>query len=128
MKYLFDTDVIVDHFRGVKRIDDSLVEKGAVISLITYGELMYGAEKSGQKNKQKELIRSFVEKVGVEIINIDKKTIKVYAELKAKLEIQGQRLDEFDLLIASTALVNELTLVTRNLRHYKRIPNLEIYS
>jgi tRNA(fMet)-specific endonuclease VapC len=53
-------------------------------------------------------------------------SLRTYGEVKAALERQGNRLDDMDLLIGSTALYNGMTLVTHNTRHLSRIPGLEI--
>ena len=50
-----------------------------------------------------------------------------FAAIKVYLEKKGKRLEDFDLLIAVTALVNNLTLVTYNKRHFERIEGLIIY-
>lgn len=46
--------------------------------------------------------------------------------MKSDLERKGMRIDDFDLLIGATALKNSLTLVTHNIKHFKRIPGLPI--
>ena len=52
--------------------------------------------------------------------------IAEFGRMKAELEIKGERLDDFDLLIAATASVNGFILVTRNTKHFKRIKGLKI--
>lgn len=64
--------------------------------------------------------------LGVTVKELDIKVIDIYAKYRAELETSGQRLDEFDLLIASTAIINNLKLITRNLSHFKRIKNLQL--
>ena len=51
---------------------------------------------------------------------------KEYARLRVRLEQQGTPLDDFDLLIAATALQEDLTLVTANKRHFERIEGLRL--
>jgi predicted nucleic acid-binding protein len=51
-----------------------------------------------------------------------------FARLRSDLRSQGQLIPDFDILIAATALEYNLTLVTRNLRHFQRIPSLAIYE
>jgi predicted nucleic acid-binding protein len=46
--------------------------------------------------------------------------------LKAKLEENSTRLDDFDLILASCALSRNLTLVTNNLKHFQRIDGLKL--
>ena len=55
-------------------------------------------------------------------------SLSKYGEIKAKLEAKGQRLDEFDLLIGATAVQNGLTVVTANVRHFGRIPDLNVVN
>jgi tRNA(fMet)-specific endonuclease VapC len=48
------------------------------------------------------------------------------AAMAAGLERKGQKLDTHDLLIAATALAHDLTLITRNTRHFQCIPSLRL--
>lgn len=100
MKYLLDTDVIIDHLRKKKAILEQMLDS-ATISIITLGELIYGAYKS--VHPQKSLLT-----------------------LREDLETKGERLDDFDLLIAATAIVSRLVLVTRNRKHFEGIPSLQL--
>jgi tRNA(fMet)-specific endonuclease VapC len=126
MKYLLDTDVIVNQLRGKSRIKESIFEKGAGISIITFGELLYGAERSANKEKSLAIINEFITDLDIEILGLSQEIMKIYAKIKCSLEKKGKRLDEFDLLIGSTALQHSMTIVTRNLEHFKRIPDLKI--
>jgi tRNA(fMet)-specific endonuclease VapC len=60
------------------------------------------------------------------IIEATRVVMETFAGLKVDLERAGQRLDDFDLIIASTALVLNYRLVTNNEKHFKRIPGLHI--
>lgn len=42
MKYLLDTDIIVDHLRGRKKIGTRFIEAGCGVSVVTKAELFYG--------------------------------------------------------------------------------------
>lgn len=46
--------------------------------------------------------------------------------IKAKLRTEGKMLDDFDILIAATAIVNDCVLVTNNIKHFERIDGLTI--
>ncbi len=82
----------------------------------TYMELYYGAYKSqkvtGNLAKIKMLEQS------IEMIPLGQESAEIFGMLKAQLEIQGNRLDDFDLAIASSALAHNLTLVTNNAEHF----------
>lgn len=60
------------------------------------------------------------------VVPFDAHAADVYGDLKSRLELVGQPLDEPDLRIAATALAYDLTLVTGNVRHFRRVPNLTI--
>jgi tRNA(fMet)-specific endonuclease VapC len=60
------------------------------------------------------------------IIEIDLPIIEVFSDLKAKYRKTGIVIDDFDLLIASTALTWDQTLVTHNTRHFGKIKELKI--
>src|SRR3990167_9939955 len=124
MKYLLDTDVIVNQLRGKKRIKEDVIVKGTAISIITFGELLYGAEKSTNKENSLIVINKFISDLQIDILGLNQEIMHIYAETKTFLETAGKRLDEFDLLIGATAIVYSLTITTLNLRHFKRIPNL----
>lgn len=128
MKYLLDTDVIVNHLRKKEKIEKNIITGGSAISIITLGELYYGAYKSINRENNLQSVKEFLEDFHIELINLSQNIMNEYAKLKSFLEIEGNRLDEFDLLIASTAIVHSLILVTHNLRHFKRILNLQIYK
>jgi len=52
--------------------------------------------------------------------------VESFGELKALLEKNGNIIDDMDLLIASTALVNNMILVTNNVKHFRNIKGLKI--
>jgi len=128
MKYLLDTDVVIDHIKGKRILPGKIIETGLSISIITYGELLYGAEKSKDKDKSFRVVFSFLEELAVDIVGLDKDIMALYAQLKANLEVAGQRLDNFDLLIGVTAAKNNFSLITRNIKHFERIKGLKIIS
>jgi len=126
VKYLLDTNIIVDHIRGKKAIQASLLEQGSGASIITQAELFYGAYKSTQPKKNLKIVKGVFVDLEIEVIDLSEETISQYGKVKALLEKKGKRLDEFDLLIGATALTFKLTLVTRNTKHFNRIKNLKL--
>lgn len=126
MKYLLDTDVVINQLRGKTRIKENIIEKGAAISIITFGELLYGAEKSTNKENSLIIINKFISDLQIEILGLNQEIMHIYAKTKTSLETAGKRLDEFDLLIGATASFHSMSIATLNLRHFKRIPGLWI--
>lgn len=126
MKYLIDTDVLVDHLRRKTSIDEEMLDYGSAISIINLGELIYGAYKSVHPRESLITLKKDLDILDFEIINLNEVVIAEFGRIKADLEIKGERLDDFDLLIAATAVVNNLILVTRNIKHFKRIKGLKL--
>ena len=126
MKYLLDTDVVIDHIRGRKLLDESVLKKGALISLITLGELYYGSFKSEKGKKGIAIIRQDLNLLRIELLSLTEGMIEKFAKVKADLMLKAKRLEDFDLLIAATALNLGLTLVTRNVKHFERIKGLKV--
>ena len=92
-------------------------------SAINVGEMLFGAMR--RKNAGLlERVETLVEILA--IIPFDESAARIYAELRVALEVAGTPLDEADLRIAATALANDLTLVTGNERHFRRIAGLTI--
>ena len=126
MKYLLDSDVLIDNLRRRSKLSEKVVNSGAT-SIINLGELVYGAFKSIDPSKSLDVLENFLEDLELDVVNLEKETIYIFGKLKADLEKKGIRLDDFDLLIAAVAIFNNLTLVTRNIRHFKRIKGLKLY-
>lgn len=126
MKYLLDTNIIVDHLREKEILKAEILEEGGGISIITLGELLYGAYKSDHPQNTLTKLSNSLKILDIKVINLDKEIINEFAKIKAYLEKAGQRLEDFDLLIAATALINNFTLVTKNIKHFNRIKNLKL--
>lgn len=125
--YLLDTDTLIYSLKGGEAVKENLqrhIDDPMKISIITLMELYYGAHKStkvaGNLAKVKRLETEF------EIIPTGKESAEIFGMLKATLEQSGMRLDDFDLIIASCAMVHNLTLVTNNVRHFQRIEGLKL--
>lgn len=126
MKYLIDTDVIINYLRAKFRLEKGFLEEGAGISIITLGELVYGAYKSDLPQHSLTVALDFIRESSLQIVDLNQEVIFNFGTLKAELEKAGKRLEDFDLLIAATAKVSNLILVTKNINHFKRIKGLQL--
>lgn len=125
--YLLDTNVciaILKNNHAVFRKVLAAGQKHCHISEITIAELYYGAAKSGKKHQFDDIAKI---KSLFEIIPMYS-SLKTYGDIKATLEQKGKRLDDFDLLIGATALQNKMCVVTGNIKHLSRIPNIEVVN
>jgi tRNA(fMet)-specific endonuclease VapC len=103
---------------------DPLLPGQTVISVITWGELLYGAAKSQNSEKFLEVLYEFASLVKVLPMLPD--CCESYSRIRAKLEKTGQIIGNNDLWIAAHALSEGLTLVTNNEKEFKRVPGLNI--
>ena len=92
--------------------------------MITYAELIIGAKRS--QNEQKNMIKVNHIREIYPIEELNEGVMEVFAVIKAKLFDKGIRIEDMDLLIAATAIYNELTLVTNNTKHFENIPGLNL--
>lgn len=130
MAYLFDTDAISELLRPrplVAYVEwlRTIPREDQFASAVTIGELYKGAYRSKAKDRH---LANIEERVlpAVTILPYDIATAQVFGEIRAKLEEAGRILADADLQIAATAIYHDLELVTGNLRHFERIPNLRL--
>ena len=127
MSYLIDTDIIIYSFNDHQKVHENLIlhrNSLKALSVISYGELIYGARKS--KNLEKNLAKIYRLAEIFPIIEISPAIMESFGELKASLEKAAMPLADMDLQIAATALVHNLTLVSNNEKHFARINGLRI--
>jgi tRNA(fMet)-specific endonuclease VapC len=127
MSYLLDTDMCIYWLNGRQRVKDKLLAAGweqIAISVITQAELYYGAYNSSRVTENLKRADDFVKQLPV--FPLGEVTLKRFGALKTQLRQSGQPLPDFDLLIASVALVENRILVTNNTHHYERIPGLQL--
>ena len=126
--YLLDTNIciyihhrrptqVIERFKRIKSGD-------AVISVVTYGALLFGAQKSRRQAEALQVIEEFASTVGVMPMPV--KAAAIYGALRAGLEARGEVIGGNDLWIASHAKAEGLTLVTNNEREFKRVPGLNV--
>jgi predicted nucleic acid-binding protein len=96
--------------------------KTIVISLITAGELLFGAARRDWGERRVEDLLSRVR--ATEILPFDFPVSMVYAGVKARLREQGRMIGDNDIWIAAFALRHSIALVSNNRRHFENIPGL----
>lgn len=127
MAFLIDTDIIIYSVKQNSTVQEHFRKNATLpkaISVITYSELLYGAKKSEKKERNLAVIHRIAEIFP--IIDITRSIVESFSDLKSSLEESGSIIPDLDLLIASTALSLNYTLVTNNIRHFQRINGLKI--
>ncbi len=125
--FLLDTDIIIYCLKGNKKVQKNLgnhINDSIKICVISLMELYYGAHKSEKTSSNLAKIKNLEQ--SLDIIPIGMESVEVFGMLKSQLENDGTRLDDFDLIIASCALTGNLTLITNNTKHFKRIAGLKL--
>jgi len=129
-KYTFDTNILSYYIRGNEEIKNRLNKELSegnqfIINPITYYEINRGllAINSPMKSQKfKELCQVFG------ILELSKRVLDIAAQNYAILRKKGELIEDADLFIAATCLVNDLVLITNNRRHFSRIDGLKIES
>ncbi len=125
--HLIDTDILIYGMRGDPSVlshMDAAGEEAKAISVISYGELLYGAMKSQRPERNLARARHIGEIFPV--IDVSRAIVETFGSIKAELRRKGTPLADFDIVIAATAMTLGYCLVTNNERHFKRIDGLRI--
>jgi tRNA(fMet)-specific endonuclease VapC len=129
-RYLLDTNICI--YIRQKRPEEVLrrfrkLRPGeAALSVITYGELLYGAAKSAQRVLALERLRELVTLLPA--LSLPETAAEAYGAIRAELETKGEMIGNNDLWIAAHAMVAGLTLVTNNASEFRRVRGLKIQN
>ncbi len=126
MSFLLDTDICSAHLRD-NRLVTPRVEQYAGrlhVSVITAAELTVWALRRAASPKRKAAVDGFLSAVAV--IDVNRPIADRFGLLRADQLDRGVPTPRLDLLIAATALVHNLTLVTHNTKDFANIPSLQI--
>jgi len=128
MKYLLDTNTCIKYLNGTSESIKSEFQKHSFYEIalcsVVKAELLYGANKSGNPIKNLKKIKTFFKPLVS--LPFDDNSAKIFGEVRADLAKKGTPIGPYDLLIASIALSNKLTLITNNTREFNRVRNLQI--
>ena len=130
MNYLVDTDWVIDYMHGrqqVVRRFDELSSQGIGLSYISLAELYDGMLDAPDRLEAEQGLQRFLDEIE-EVLPLNDPICRIFASERRRLRASGNRLEDFDLLIGSTAIHFGLTLLTNNRRHFQRMRGLSIIS
>jgi tRNA(fMet)-specific endonuclease VapC len=113
----------------IKRRPATLIEKfekhaeSLSVSVMTAAELRFGAEKAGRQ-KLSDLVEAYLDRLA--ILDWTNEVCGYYARIRSALERSGKPIGNMDLLIASHAVSQGMTLVTNNLKHFSNVSDLKV--
>jgi tRNA(fMet)-specific endonuclease VapC len=126
-RFLLDTNICVYIRRerppGVLARFQRLKPGEAVLSVITYGELVYGVEKSQFREQARTRLAELAGLMPV--MELPLQAGQCYGAIRAALEAKGETIGNNDLWIAAHAMAAGLTLVTNNEREFRRVEGLK---
>jgi|HubBroStandDraft_5_1064220.scaffolds.fasta_scaffold79870_3 tRNA(fMet)-specific endonuclease VapC len=131
-RYMLDTDTIIFLQRGrnlaaQKRFLALAMDKDgvseAVMSVITYGEILTGMDDTRQSQAAMATLRGVLS--AVPVLPLTQAVGEMWAEIRTPLKKEGRMIGNNDLWIAAHALATDLTVVTNNEKEFRRIPGLK---
>lgn len=126
----FDTTTLIDFFnenKDLKRLLDSL-DDSFCTTMINYQEIIFGIDI--KDNEYTEEIKFYESLFNNIIIMVhDKTSCNKSSEVYWNLAKKGNMIDKFDCMIAGIFLANGVNkIITRNVKHFEKIPGLKIIS
>jgi len=119
---IIDTDILIWYMRGNEKAYDLIEDQnGFYISVVTYIELIQGMRNKQELKELKKAIRDW----NAKILYINEE-ISTKAMFYVEPYYMSHSIQLADALIAATAVVNGLKIITANDKHYKMINQLEI--
>lgn len=128
--YNLDTCIIIEFLRSNKSVTEKILNAHAagdtlVICSVAYYEVMRGFDRMKPTRKQIKFEQLYSE---TEHIMLDDKTASIAAEIYRYLCKRGQKIEDDDIFIAAITLANDATLITDNVKHFGRVPNLKVIN
>jgi tRNA(fMet)-specific endonuclease VapC len=128
LTHLLDTDICIE---ALRRRSEALFRHlrahspdELAISVITESELHFGAFNSASPERNAAAVEAFLQPFS--ILAFGREYVPIYARLRSTLERAGSRIGNLDMLIAAQAVALRLTVVTNNLREFRRVPGLRV--
>lgn len=126
MSFLLDTDTCSAHLKQKGNLTHRFLQHMGRLhmSVVTLGELYTWALRA---NAPPQRLQSLADLLNdVQVLHVTEVVARKFGEVRAALLDAGQAIPEMDLLIGSTALVHNLTVVTHNTQDYANVPGLSL--
>jgi len=127
LKYMLDTDIsiyVIKNRPAIARQRFRQHQGQLCVCTITVMELMYGAEKSTQPERNLRDIEGFIGRL--EVLDYDGNAAFHSAQIRAELEKSGTPIGAYDQMIAGHARAYGLIVVTNNTREFQRVPGIRV--
>lgn len=124
---MLDTNIVIYTIKNRPEVVRQTFKKHQgqmAVSSVTWGELVFGAERSSAPEKNYNDIESMVARL--EVLTFDQQAATHFGQVRAELYNKGQPIGPYDMMIAAHARSTGLILVTNNTREFERVPGLRI--
>lgn len=128
MKYIIDTNLIIDLLRGDKNLPRKLHEfakEGIAISVISVAEIIEGAYLSQIPKENIKKFQETLSRYGIFVVDIDRKVAETYGVYQARQIRKGRRLSGFDMLIVASCIYYDLFLISQD-KAFKGVKELKL--
>ena len=127
-KSLLDTSILIAFLKGEKKVftkvEEYLQEFNELsLSIISYYEILRGLKYLGNKRRITDF-EKLMDKS--EIVTLNRTIMIKASEIYSTLKRRGELIGDADILIAASCLVRNMTLITNNENHFRRIDNLPV--
>ena len=130
LRYLLDSNIVIyirqKRLESVVRHFDRLHPGEAAMSVIAYGELLYGVMKSSRREAGLEQLRELSRVLPA--LPLPEEAAEMYGVIRAELAQRGEMIGSNDLWIAAHAMASGLTLVTNNEKEFRRVRGLKVQN
>ena len=126
MRFLLDTNICSSYLKGEQAVWNRFVQHsgGLATSVVCAGELWTWVKRGKASTKSQRAVADFY--TLIEIIDVDLEIALSFGELRATMMNEGTRMPDMDCLIAATAIVHDLTLVTHNTSDFANVKLLRL--
>jgi len=127
---ILDTTFLVDLLYGSETVSERVTDLDTsgtpFVSSITVMELFEGVHLADMADAERTAVTDLLTETNE--LPFDRECAMRAGEINASLVESGSVIDETDVMIAATALVNDYPVVTRNVDHFERVDGLEVVS
>jgi len=127
LKFMLDTNIVIytiKHRPEKVRTAFKRHHGQMCVSTVTVGELVFGAERSANPEKNLEVVEGFLARV--EVMPFEQQDAEHFGQIKAELSFKGNPIGPYDMMIAGQARARGLTLVTNNMKEFIRVKGLRL--
>jgi tRNA(fMet)-specific endonuclease VapC len=126
VNFLLDTNICSAYLKGDGRVFNRFIQHagGLAVSAVVVAELYSWVFRAKTRPDRLQGLESLLSEL--HFLSVDLQVARKFGEVRALLLDQGQPTPEIDLLIASTALAYDLTMITHNVSDFARIPGLKL--